>query len=120
MGHNKVDCQGKWIHIGTLVRPRLEKCAECRGIRDRPPGDDPSDVEVVDMKSRRYEGLERLKREVEEQELTPDEMAELNAWIQSQKAPRMSTSAKWGVALLVIAGVAVAAFRLAELWGRTP
>jgi hypothetical protein len=118
-GHKVEGCKGKWIHIGTLVRPRMERCAECRGVRDRPPGDEPGDVEVVDMKRRRYEGLERLKQEVEEQELTPDEMTELNAWIQSQKtAGGMSTYAKWGIALLAVAGVGVAVVRVLELWGR--
>lgn len=117
-GHKVDGCKGKWIHIGTLMRPRMERCALCRGVRDRPPGDEPGDVEVVDMKRRRYEGLERLKQDVEEQVLTPDEMAELNEWIQGQRRVGMSTSAKVGIALLVVVGVVVAALRFFELWGR--
>lgn len=120
MGGHKVDgCDGMWIHIGTMMRPRMERCSKCRGIRDRPPGDEPGDVEVVNMKARRYEGLEKLKREVEEQELSPEDLTELNEWIRQQRDVGLSTSAKWGIALLVVAGLAVAAFRFLELWGRT-
>lgn len=119
-GHRVEGCKGRWIHIGTMVRPRMERCAECRGVRDRPHGDELDESEVIDAKTRRYEGLERLKREVEEQELSPEDLTELNAWIQKQKGPQgMSTSAKWGIALIVAAGVGVAVVRLLELWGRT-
>lgn len=32
-GHLVEGCDGKWISIGSMVDPDLQKCVKCRGIR---------------------------------------------------------------------------------------
>lgn len=114
-GHKVEGCKGKWIHIGTLTRPRLEKCSECRGVRDRPVGDEPSEGEVVDAKANRAEGMKRLAGDLKEQ-LTVEEMEELNRWFADQERPlRLTTGQKVGLALCCAASLVAAAILL---WGK--
>ena len=67
-GHKVEGCKGRWIDIGTLSNPWVEKCSECRAIRTKPAEEgEIVDVQaLVDSERRHLEGLARLKQELEE------------------------------------------------------
>lgn len=66
-GHKVENCGGRWIDIGTLQNPWLQKCSGCRGTRQKPA----DDGEIVDVKAlsaieeRHMQGMARLREDLE-------------------------------------------------------